>query len=204
MSKNFCKIENKWCKFCSAHRKYCRFKAKENVLLKNICKCPKRESEETCSFKELLFNVSFEDIMTEMFKYWPEEEKNYFGYRKVYTTLLTLKGKRNDMFIHASIRTEKDLLDDTIEYTYVDVYADKKNDEYHYGIDVTNWREIVAMNISKETLATLTPAQIACGIFYEITFNGYSMEEVNEFRAELYERAEEAKKLIEESKNSRS
>lgn len=198
MSKNFCKVENKWCKFCTAHKVGCKFA--NNTPLKLIHKCPKREADETCSFRELLFNVSFEDIMDEMYKYWPEEKKNYLGYRKLYTTLLTIKGKRDNGFICADIIYTHGYDDSGNRipdmYTYVDAYCKYKNNNMYYGLDFYDWENVVTMNINKETLNNLTPAQIACGVFYEITFHGFTQEKRNQIKEDIYNSFEECKKNL--------
>ena len=81
MGKCFCKVEHKWCKFCQ-RGKNCKFG--EPTELTSIKKCPKRAQNETMSFKELLFKVSFEDVMNDLITYWPELESGREYYKRLY------------------------------------------------------------------------------------------------------------------------
>lgn len=191
MSKNFCKVENKWCKFCKKNCG-CKFNNTPGVWtpLSTIHKCPVREKNETISFRNLLLSVSFFDMMNAMKKYWPDEERNIRGYRSVYIKLLGVHGTRSNMFISG-------------KYLYFDEYDDngnkldkqsccpglsvvhKNRPHFRYSVDGFPWAEIVSMNITQDTLNNMTPEDIVAGVLFELTFNGFTEEKVNEFFKDL-------------------
>lgn len=199
MGKNFCKIEGKWCKFCKkGNNPGCTFTLGFRTDFKTIHKCPKREQNETVSFRELLFNVSFEGIMDEMYKYWPEETKNYLGYKRLYVNLLTLKGKRSDYLIESKIiyfdGWDKDGNRIPNETCCPDASCvNFNNPKEGYALDFWDWSEVVNMNIEKETLKNMKPETICAGVFYEITFNGFTQEKVNKKWKELTDIIDEIK-----------
>lgn len=205
MSKNFCRIENKWCKFCKKGG-FCNFTSRFNnfISLDTIQKCPSREKRETMSFREILLKISFDDIMKSMIKYWPEQEKNINGYRDVYTNLLNMKGdKLSNYFID-------------VEYDYFDEWTEdgksktgrqtscpvssavhftdlnKKSYRKHYSIDGFDWDEIASMNISQDTLDNIPYEDIISSTLFEMTFYGFTEEKVNSFYDELKKSCEEA------------
>ena len=90
MGKNFCKVENKWCKYL----KHCGLCAYCNTFVDNIGKCPRVTEIETTPFHVLLGRVDFDVVMSRMTKWFPGQEKNRDGYEKVFTT-----DKRGEIFI---------------------------------------------------------------------------------------------------------
>lgn len=167
MSKNHCNVEHKWCKYCNQHGCNCVLLG---TLTKNIRKCPKRIAKETVSFRDILKSVSFNDIMTEMIKYWPDQESSRNGYLKVYTRLLTIKGVKTNLIIDI-----KEVINNG--YKYLDVAAhryDDKNRRGYLAIEFTPWNEWVTMQISAESLNNLSYAQIAAACLWELTFVGFN------------------------------
>ena len=56
--------------------------------------------------------------------------------------------------------------------------------------------EISYMDVEKETLDRMPKEDIICGVFYEMTFNGFTEEDVEAFFNNLCQRFEEMKKSI--------
>ena len=79
MSKNYCKIGKIWCKNCSHHG--CKYNLIQPTLnnirpLNTLNTCPKRNNDRTISFKELIMNSSFNDIMNAMYIHHHDEKKS--------------------------------------------------------------------------------------------------------------------------------
>ena len=55
----------------------------DKICVKTIKDCPKRTSDRTVSFKELLQKTPFDDVMGAMVKYWPDQQRSIEGYRNV-------------------------------------------------------------------------------------------------------------------------
>ena len=183
MGKNYCKVGHKWCKMCSHGR--CGY-GNAQTDVKTIKDCLKRAAERTVSFKELLQKTPFEDVMGAMVKYWPDEQRSIEGYRNVYKTMLDRKSK----MVHG--------------FHIFGVYDDgypvmmcKRNDYHaHYSCEEFKWAEISYMDVEKETLDRMPKEDIICGVLYEMTFNGFTEEDVEAFFNNLCQRFEEMKKSI--------
>ena len=59
MSKNYCNVDHKWCKFCKKLKSCMSFSYKDTAPLNVIRKCPKRLEMETILLKKMLSNTNF-------------------------------------------------------------------------------------------------------------------------------------------------
>ena len=183
MGKNYCKVGHKWCKMCSHGR--CGY-GNAQTDVKTIKDCPKRAAERTVSFKELLKKTPFEDVMGAMVKYWPDQQGSIEGYRNVYKTML----ERKSQMVHGF----------HICGVYVDGYpvmvCKQKGSPIHYSCDGFKWGEINYMDVDKETLDRMPKEDIICGVLFEMTFNGFTEEDVEEFFDDIHHRFNEMKEAI--------
>ena len=61
--------------------------------------------------------------------------------------------------------------------TWINAHSIKLNrPDYRYAMDFVDWHEVITMNITQNTLDTMTLSKIAAGVFFEITFNWFTME----------------------------
>lgn len=88
MGKNFCKVENKWCKHLS--HDICK---KADCPLIDVCRCPRLAEIETVRLSELIKNASFENIWKAMMKWWPDQETSKEGYKDVFAKLSAMTPK---------------------------------------------------------------------------------------------------------------
>ena len=183
MGKNYCKVGHKWCKMCSHGR--CGY-GNAQTDVKTIKDCPKRVSERTVSFKELLQKTPFEDVMGAMVKYWPDQQGSIEGYRNVYKTML----ERKSQMVHGF----------HICGVYVNgcpvMVCKQKGSPIHYSCDGFKWGEINYMDVDKETLDRIPKEDIICGVLFEMTFNGFTEEDVEEFFDDIHQRFNEMKEAI--------
>lgn len=186
MGKNFCTVENKWCKFLK--RGVCKY---SNCTLDNIDKCKRVTEIETTTFSELLGQVNFDDVFKELTRWFNDQEKNESGYRNVFFTLLDKTPRRHkldDLFINIEKVKEEDS-------TWLDVSGVHvaKKDKVTYGIEFEPWDEWISMYVTQHTLDTLTKEEIVAACLYEMTFFGFTDSKVQSERDRLIESVEEAK-----------
>lgn len=185
MSKNYCKVDHKWCKFCKKLKSCMSCSYKDTAPLNVIRKCPKRLERETISLKKMLSDTNFYDIMTAMFESHPDEKKNIIGYFDVYKSIITYKKgiKTNGM-----LRCKKETWDNGYCVEIYGVFNHKV-----YAIDFLRWSEWVNMNVEKDTLESFTSEEICAAALYEMTFHGYTEEKVEKEYSYLEKSFEELK-----------
>lgn len=175
MGKKFCKIENKWCKFLK-HNDTCNV---AKCPLADITKCPRVAEIETTTLSSILKDVEFEQVFERLCKWYPREERSKSGYESVFNTLLTLTPKKshnlNDTFIAAEL-TQYPLDDGPC----LDIYGTKpKNDSVRYGMEFCPWVDWVSMFITQESLDNFSKEDIVAGCLYEMTFFGFTEENIS-------------------------
>ena len=151
MGKNFCKVENKWCKFLKHDT--CHFAMND---INSINRCPRLKLIETIRLSNLLKNVEFVDVFDSMIKWSPDQKSNEEAYKKVFNTLLDIKPKKHnldDLFI--KIDVVKDTNGSWLNVTGIDI-----NSKRTYGIEFSKWADWVSMFIDQNTLDTLTYSQL--------------------------------------------
>jgi hypothetical protein len=165
MGKNFCSVENKWCKFL--RRGVCNFSGCE---LCDIVKCPRIAEIETVTLYDLIRDVNFDEVFSRVCFYYPSQSNSREGYENAFNELLDKKQKKHrigDLFIDVQIVEDED------EY-YLDVVGINMKNGNHYSIELCEWSDWVTMFISKETLDRLSKEDIVAGCLYEMTFFGFS------------------------------
>ena len=158
--------------------------------VKTIKDCPKLVSDRTVSFKELLQKTPFEDVMGAMVKYWPDQQRSIEGYRNVYKTMLARKSQMVHGFrICGEI---KKFIDGECPV----MVCRHKSNPIHYSCDGFKWAEINYMDVDKETLDRMSNEDIICGVLFEMTFNGFTEEDVEEFFDDIHQRFNEMKEAM--------
>lgn len=185
MGKNFCNIGGKWCKFLK-HNGTCDV---TKCPVAEISKCPRIADIETKQLSELINDTNFGDVFASMVKWFPDQEKSKDGYEDVFNKLKTMKP--NSMHNLSSLFIDIDIDDEK----YLDVHGVRVygTDKKYYGIEFTKWNDFISMFITKETLDRLTKEDIVAGCMYEMTFFGFTEEDVSEMENKLVKSIEELK-----------
>lgn len=197
--KNYCKVEKKWCQHCRHHN--CLFSNKTTPAeLKTVHRCPKREMTRTIRVKDYIADADIDEVMEAMCKFWPEQMKSYNGYASVLEKLKNMKAIKTDWFVrvrHIHNAPRKSSYGDYIfpeeDYLSVDGMNAAKR---FYAIEYVPWNEWLGMNILQETLDSLSKNEIIAGMLYEMTWSGFTEEEVQSDWNDLVEKFEECKKLV--------
>jgi hypothetical protein len=187
MGKNFCNVENKWCKLL--RRGVCKV---ANTELNNVKICPRIAEIETTTLYTLIREVKFEDVFKRICYYFEGQRDSKDGYKSAFNELMAKKRRKHnlsDLFIRVEVINE-----DGSDYLNIDGINIKNGK--HYGIEFCNWEDWVSMFIQKETLDTLSKEDIVAGCLYEMTFFGFSEKRVQEENEKMQKSVEEAKKLI--------
>ena len=87
---------------------------------------------------------------------------------------------------------------DIADENYLDVYGIRVcgTDKKYYGIEFTKWNDFISMFITNETLNNFTKEDIVAGCMYEMTFFGFTEEDVAEQENKLVKSIEDCKKKL--------
>ena len=184
MGKNFCPLEQKWCKYLK-HNGTC---GKEGSAVRDVVKCPRIAAIETKTVADIINNVTFDDVFTALVGWFPDQYDNRDGYEKAFADILNRKPRKhrlNDLYIHI----EKEVEDGR---EYANVNGKDMNTGRKYGIEFCSWDDWVTMFITEETLEALTNEEIVAACLYEMTFFGYSEGAVIEQLDTMQKNVEEA------------
>lgn len=176
MGKNYCEVENKWCKFL--RRGVCDIAKCE---LCKVSKCPRIAEIETVTLYDLIREVNFNEVFSRVCFYFPSQCDRKEGYERAFNELLGKKcGKHriDDLFIEVKIVEEN-------KNKYLDVSGVNAKSGVHYGLALCKWSDWLTMFITKETLDRLSKEDIVAGCLYELTFFGFSENKVLETKDKM-------------------
>ena len=148
------------------------------------------------TFKQLLQTNSWINISCFFLETYPDAKENMEGYETVFEKLAVMDPEETDMSI--VISKEKDG-----DEEYIDVsglYNNPKNEEEHYsqGLEFTSWRQWLGMNISKDNLSNFSELEIIVHCLYEMTYVGFSEEDIQKRISRMEKSSKERESMTEE------
>jgi hypothetical protein len=138
------------------------------------------------TFKDLIFKFSSETIINRLVELYPDQHKE--SYLEAISELKTLKSIKTIMQI--SVKEYGDVED---KKDYVDVCGINK-EANNWALDFMDWREVLSMKITQDSINNFSLLDIVCHCLWEITFNGYSNTEIQAQFKELKDLIDEIKK----------
>ena len=148
--------------------------------------------EETRRFSEILKKTIFTDVFKTLCFWYKNQEINKEGYLEVYNKLLLMTPWEHDPD-DLIIVIEKRLWDGKDEYPSTLGIDPRDKDGIKYGLELIPWNEVVSLFVSENTMSSLKPEEIVAAVLYEITFYGFTEEDIKEFKNKLEEDIDEEK-----------
>ena len=129
-------------------------------------------------------NSSFNDIMNAMYIHHHDEKKNIDGYKQAFHILKNMKPIKPLFNMYIKLNTVID------EYSkkhteHIDVSGFIKERNVNYSIDLMDWDNVLYLNIHSDTLKNFNKNIIVAEVLWEITFNGYSPDDIDSFCKKL-------------------
>lgn len=194
MRKFYCNLGHKWCKYCR------NIKTTDNKEKTPICvycknniacmhKCPRLAEIETVRFSEMARNVDFDKAFACIVAWYPNQANEYASYKKVYDTICKMNPnwhKLGDMLISVA----KEDWDGKFYPNVSGVTTSKQN----YGIEFVPWKNWISMWFTQDTLDTFTHEEIVGACLWEMTYNGFDEQTIDETRTSLEKEVECAMK----------
>jgi hypothetical protein len=156
-------------------------------------------------FKELIDKYDWDDVHPTLMQLYPGREKNIEGYKQVFEELRTLKPVETEMYI-----VIEDVFDEYDKEYYAHVsgkdgtlnkesdpeyFKDDEigNQEVSYAIEFTDWAQWLAMDIDHESLLKYSELDIIAHCLWEMTFYGFTQEDIKKAIDEIDKSVEEAR-----------
>lgn len=141
--------------------------------------------------KDLISNFSFEEVWKRLVELYPDQEKNLEGYKNSYSILKGLKPSSNKEKVSIDI-----MFVDNDGDQYHDISGTKPDDPLSYALEFSGWDEWLSFSITKETIEKYPEVDILAHCLWELTFLGYSPEEIEEENMKLITNIEKAKDYV--------
>ncbi len=134
----------------------------------------------------LLKITNINELYNTYIKLYEKMDKDKFV--EIYNYLKSYNIEESDEFtIHISFNK-----DESYEYeeSYYDVYGTKKDDEQHYSLEFSLWKDWISYKIDESTSYKFTREEIYSHIFWEMTYHGYEESDIQDVKEELERRVE--------------
>lgn len=139
-----------------------------------------------------------------IFKNLYPDDESIEAHKRVFETLQTLEPLESTISILI-----KNVTDDYDGSSFIDVggfenefVKENDFDTPYMALELTEWEKWLGMEIENETLLNFSELEIICHSLYEMTFMGYSQEEIKELRNSINSKIEEIKNMTEEEKKT--
>lgn len=141
------------------------------------------------NLKNLILETKWKNIEPIILKLYPEYKNDIEGFEMVYLQLKEIQPEESDYIINIEFTTPRFEGDEP----YWDVSSIDKNDNKKYALDFVKWEIWLGSEIAKDVLNKFTNEEIISHCLFEMTFDGFSQNQIQEKKNELIKRIEEIK-----------
>lgn len=138
------------------------------------------------NLKDLIKKHTFEKIKPRLIKLYPDQRKNIEGYESVYQKLQKIKAKKTDFKILIERVKEK-------EGNWISISGKKRWAKWLYAIEFTPWKEWLGAEFTRKTKKDFSEIDIICHCLWEMTWSGFTEQEIWKDIKEINRRVEEVK-----------
>jgi hypothetical protein len=130
---------------------------------------------------------------------YQSDEDDINAHKEAFEKLLLLPEESSN--IQIAIRNIKEDEDEYYEVSGIETTKDKGEEKTeHLAIEFTPWSEWLGMQISKETVSKFNELEIISHCLYEMTYAGFTEEEIQNEFSTFTSTVEEYKSMTEEEK----
>lgn len=128
------------------------------------------------TFKQLIESNTWTDISPIFLNLYPDAEEDLLGYELVFKKLESIIPEKTEVSI--IISKEKDGEEDYFDVSGLHNNPKSKEDKYPQGLELTSWNKWLGMDIHKQTLKGYSELEIIAHCLYEMSFAGFSEEDI--------------------------
>ena len=143
--------------------------------------------------KEIISHVDWNDVAIAIVTERPYQRPVLAGFKKVFESLVTMEPTESEYKIRFERR--QDVLNS--DYTFPEVVGIKEGVDERWSLAFCPWTEWLGMEFCQETIEKFPPSQIVANCLHEMTFWGFTEENIKGHREELDDRIREAEEHTE-------
>lgn len=148
------------------------------------------------NLNKLIQKHTWETITPLFLKIYPEAEENIEGYNMVFEKLKVMDPVETDMWL--VLKTAKDGDEIYIDVSGLHKHPKTEEEKYSQGIEFLSWHKWLGMNIQEESLQAFSKQEILVHCLYEMTYVGFSEEQIQERVRKASQNREEEEPMTEE------
>lgn len=152
------------------------------------------------TFKKLIESNTWSQVSPIFLNLYPDAKDDLSGYESVFKKLESIVAEKTDISI--VIYKEKDDDEEYLDVSGLHNNPKNKEDEYPQGIELVPWHKWLGMDISRETLENYSALEIIAHCLYEMTFAGFSEEDIPRALRSIEKSTKEREIMTEEERDA--
>lgn len=145
--------------------------------------------------KQIFANCNWLSVWKRLVILYPDQKESEEIYRVVFQQLQLLNPSQTDLILVLEEKANE--LNPT---PYIDVSGKRINETMGYALEFSPWENWLGMELDKITLREFSDYDIVAHCLYEMTFIGYSQDEIKQQLEELNSTVDEIKNMTKEDK----
>ena len=126
------------------------------------------------TLKDILSDVQFEQVMIDIVDRFPNQRKCFNHYKEAFNELCKMKPVSSDMTLIIEMQHNEDVEGEEYEH----LYFRRENDDTPYGGVDKPWAEWLGSKIGDDILKSFSKTLIVALSLFEMTYFGWSEEQV--------------------------
>lgn len=150
--------------------------------------------------KQLIRTNNWATILPMFLELYPEAKKDIDDYKAVFEQLAMMQHEEIDMSIIISL--VKDEYEEYVDVSGLHNNPKTAEEKYSVGIEFIPWRKWLSMDINKESLDDFLELEIIVHCLYEMTFVGFSEEDIHKVLNRSEKSIKERESMTEEERDA--
>jgi len=147
------------------------------------------KAEEKILFKDLIQACSFRNVRKSLMTFYPDEKRNFNGYRYIFETLRLMRHRKNKEGI--KIRVEKVGRGKNPYFEVSGICAE--GDHQSYALEFTSWAKWLGYEVEQATLKKMPREEFVTHCLSEMTFIGFTQNKIRRRLAALKKQVKDVK-----------
>ena len=142
-------------------------------------------------FGQLVDKYEWTTVADTLFRLYPDQEESREGYESAFGILHGLQNTPSELVIRVET-----VVEDSEEYVAVNGKM-SGDEEIGYSLMGTDWSEWLSMEVDADALAQFGEVEVLAHCLWEMTWVGYTPDEVSDWMAGICDMAEDARERLE-------
>ncbi|NUM47023.1 MAG: hypothetical protein HUU38_20175 [Anaerolineales bacterium] len=134
---------------------------------------------------DLIHKHAWDDVQTALVRLYPDYESELAGYRQVYDKLKTLAPVPSDLRLLIQLVYSEHAQEFDVELKCLYPPHATRNASSLFALELTPWANWLGMAIEAQTLADFSEFDILAHCLYQMTFFGFTQEDIKTATTEM-------------------